>query len=595
MKKILTALLSVLMVATVGIVNVNAEDNIIAVKTIQANVWKSHGATVTYSGNKAKIGTEANGAISWDADGEAITSDGVAVSVKVNTSLEAGQLYVLDVATWNNTTNSYSDEFWIETDANSDGTANVLCGRYANITGKSSLLTTITLNQVHTYTWKFAKKDNKTYAQICIDNYSTEMFEINASDTIGFIWAFGRYYNDNSGEYRLDKTLEIVLEDDVCKDPTEVEVKKWDSFGATVTPTNQGNTIKIGTEANGAISNDAKGKEINEKGITVSTKVNVNLESHGNLFHIDASVNDNDGNRSDEAYVMTQKDGDKYLLTTGYGDKLEAEEGVNTYSWTFVKHGDQTLVSFALNDKSTDFRIMKTGGKTVRNVWAFGRDTTGGYKLDEPLEIYLMATPSYEDITFDEVEPDSTGNVSVIYTGEAVKVAGFDEETLDVDSTYQYQIRKIDGTAQSNPTWIKKTIKNDSTDTLDEIVNVGKYEIKFQVIGDMDEVGKGAQVTYTITVEPSDAEKSFTVDDIPDQTYTGSEIKPKVVVKHGTKTLVEGVDYTVTYENNINVTTKDEPAIASITGKGNYTGTIHKDFNIVAPVIYYVPPVTGVE
>lgn len=60
---------------------------------------------------------------------------------------------------------------------------------------------------------------------------------------------------------------------------------------------------------------------------------------------------------------------------------------------------------------------------------------------------------------------------------------------------------------------------------------------------------------------------------------TGTAIKPSVVVKDGSTKLVEGTDYDVTYENNINVGT----ATVRITGKGSYAGTSNKvNFQIIA-------------
>ncbi len=64
---------------------------------------------------------------------------------------------------------------------------------------------------------------------------------------------------------------------------------------------------------------------------------------------------------------------------------------------------------------------------------------------------------------------------------------------------------------------------------------------------------------------------------IPDQTYTGSEIKPDITIKDGETTLVEGTDYTIEYSNNINAGT----ATVTVTGMGNYTGTATTDFTIV--------------
>ena len=71
--------------------------------------------------------------------------------------------------------------------------------------------------------------------------------------------------------------------------------------------------------------------------------------------------------------------------------------------------------------------------------------------------------------------------------------------------------------------------------------------------------------------------KSRDVSDIPDQEYIGSAITPEVIVTDGETTLVKGVDYTVTYSNNTNAGTS---AKATITGKGNFTGTVEKTFTI---------------
>ena len=68
--------------------------------------------------------------------------------------------------------------------------------------------------------------------------------------------------------------------------------------------------------------------------------------------------------------------------------------------------------------------------------------------------------------------------------------------------------------------------------------------------------------TFTITAKTLVASN---VANISAQTYTGSAIEPATVTD-GTKTLVKGTDYTVTYSNNINAGTS---AKATITGKGN--------------------------
>ena len=60
-------------------------------------------------------------------------------------------------------------------------------------------------------------------------------------------------------------------------------------------------------------------------------------------------------------------------------------------------------------------------------------------------------------------------------------------------------------------------------------------------------------------------------------TYTGAPQKPTAVVMDGTKKLVEGTDYTVSYGTNVHVF---EAATVYVDGIGNYTGTFSRNFKI---------------
>ena len=94
-----------------------------------------------------------------------------------------------------------------------------------------------------------------------------------------------------------------------------------------------------------------------------------------------------------------------------------------------------------------------------------------------------------------------------------------------------------------------------------------------------DEVPDNVAATYTARKVKTDLfEARASVSDIPDQTYTGSAIEPKVTVTLDGKKLVLGVDYTVSYANNVEVGT----AVATIVGIGDYEGTIQKEFTIAA-------------
>ena len=60
------------------------------------------------------------------------------------------------------------------------------------------------------------------------------------------------------------------------------------------------------------------------------------------------------------------------------------------------------------------------------------------------------------------------------------------------------------------------------------------------------------------------------------KTYNGKAKTPALTVKLGGKTLVKGTDYTVAYKNNVNA----GKATATVTGKGNYSGSLSRTFAI---------------
>lgn len=141
--------------------------------------------------------------------------------------------------------------------------------------------------------------------------------------------------------------------------------------------------------------------------------------------------------------------------------------------------------------------------------------------------------------------------------------------------------------------------------------NAGTYEI---TPCDAD-AGMNYEIIYysgTLTIverttEPEEAEApevpagNLMIREIPSQTYTGSAIKPSVLVYSANGTLLKaGKDYTIKYFNNTDADTESEElqggtnqtgeesvngftkdlAYVVITGKGNYKGTIYHNFHI---------------
>lgn len=90
--------------------------------------------------------------------------------------------------------------------------------------------------------------------------------------------------------------------------------------------------------------------------------------------------------------------------------------------------------------------------------------------------------------------------------------------------------------------------------------------------------GQGSQdpVLLGDEAEPVDL-ADCTVADIDPMIYSGYDLEPDVFVTYGDVTLVEGVDYTVSYSDNHDVGT----ATATITGIGGYTGSVGAPFEIL--------------
>ena len=128
-----------------------------------------------------------------------------------------------------------------------------------------------------------------------------------------------------------------------------------------------------------------------------------------------------------------------------------------------------------------------------------------------------------------------------------------------------------------------KFFKADGNSLGEEIsapTDVGEYYITAIVEETANEKLSAVTEGFEITAK-SLADDDITVEAIPNQTYTGSAITPTVTVKFNGKPLAAGTDYDVTYgESNTNVGVNT--GTVTITGKGNYSGAVTKNFNITA-------------
>ncbi len=167
------------------------------------------------------------------------------------------------------------------------------------------------------------------------------------------------------------------------------------------------------------------------------------------------------------------------------------------------------------------------------------------------------------------------------------------EDTLAIGSTATYTAKVLDQNdvemTGKGVTWQLRephagvTVNENGLVTVTDEAKIGKVYLVVTSSGNTVENPPTAEITINITEKPAVITpiKASWIVDIPTHTYTGKAIEPGITLKNGAMTLDGSTDYTVEYSNNTNVGT----ATVKVTGKGNYSGTVEKNFTIIAAEI----------
>ena len=205
-----------------------------------------------------------------------------------------------------------------------------------------------------------------------------------------------------------------------------------------------------------------------------------------------------------------------------------------------VKVGNRTLV------KDTDYTVAYSGNRTDAGTATVTVTGKGNYK-DSKSQTFAIKQANLTSMTLNQSSYAYSGSAyspSVIVYGPK---NGRSSQVLKVNDDY--------------------TLTTPSGRT-------AKGSYVYTAYGTGNYTGS-VRATLTITAASlSSATVSMPVTSV---SYTGSALKPAVTVKLGGKTLANGVDYTVSYSNNVNVGT----GLVTITGKGNYSGTRTATFKII--------------
>ena len=233
-----------------------------------------------------------------------------------------------------------------------------------------------------------------------------------------------------------------------------------------------------------------------------------------------------------------------------------------------VKRGNTVLVEGVDYEKSySNFdgsALDANAGKKSVNITGHG-----GYYSDSSRTYDIVAKVANANMI--KIDPsllkDESGNYYTVYTGTDIEpaVTIYDEEissAIPVDpSNYDVAyVRNKDMSTPTNPALIKIVFKNNYA------MGAESYTMPFYIKAKTIEAGFEAYL-------PGGSQYA----------YTGNEVEPEVIVKPTSLDtvegeLIEGVDYTLTYINNVNAGT----ANVVVTGINNYSGEVVLPYNVVA-------------
>lgn len=217
---------------------------------------------------------------------------------------------------------------------------------------------------------------------------------------------------------------------------------------------------------------------------------------------------------------------------------------------------------------SSDYAIYINGGVIYVKAAGDGLDSNGDiYISGGNIIVYGAAAggPGSDNFPFDH---DKTFAIS----GGYIFGAGSSQMEEGVQSSTQGYI--VDRSTYNQGTVIHAADSQGNvlfTETLAERVNYMMYSSP-----EMTETGNYS-FKMGMETEQIDISKCQVALAQTSYAYNGMAKRPDVTATYAGKTLVKNVDYTVAYSNNINIGT----AKVTITGMGNYTGTIEKTFEIL--------------
>ena len=387
----------------------------------------------------------------------------------------------------------------------------------------------------------------------------------------------------------LTATCQVVVNDPVLidiNDATVSSVRSQPYSGQPITPTpvvKMGSvTLKYGTDYDLSYSNntDAGRGTINIIGMGQYTNVKKVTFAISPAFIANVTVRGitektYDGSAQTQDLVLVYN---SITLTKNTDYTLTYERNINVGTARIIIGGRGNFTGTALksfqilpksieNDDIDDIPAQTyTGDACEPSVTVTVND-----KALTPSTDFTVSYSSNVDAGTATVTVSGTGN----YTGEAEKTFTINPKSISgavigdiAEQTYTGS--KLEPAVTITLDGESLTEGTDYTVSYSSNTNAGTATVTVTGMGNYT-----GEAEKTFTISPKSISGAV-VDDIAEQGYNGSELKPAVTVILDGESLTEGTDYTVSYSSNVDAGT----ATATVSGTGNYTGEAEKTFTI---------------
>ena len=424
-----------------------------------------------------------------------------------------------------------------------------------NYTGKLSEVVTMTINAANannlTYDWTksmyWTGSELKPPVQVSYNNsYLVEntdytlVYSNNTNVGTGTITVAGK------GNYTGTKTLSFSI---VANEFSITEKSGYALYDGKAT--NGGAEVKVNNCANATIKYGTASGTYNSTAIPTYT----NVGKYTIYYQVSATgFNTKTGSilieiaKAKDTLVLNKTD---VSLTMPTAQTVTVTENKSESGTTCSVTEGSTVVSATVNNKTITLTPKTSGTAKVTCT------TKANTNYDAASSIIYVTV---KNGTIKATGTDTT----VTYDGNKHTI-GLTVDPSDAKVTYSWEENGSVKTSNTKP----------------EFINAGSYLISYSITKDYYDAYYG---TNKLVINAKTLTDSMVTLGTTQYTFDGSAKTPTVTIKDGTKTLVNGTDYQVTYSNNVSPSSS---ATVIVSGIGNYKGEVKKTFIIKAASITY--------